>query len=491
MKREEKVNGLIFCVVLGVALIASIAFQGSRGLYDRDETRYSECAREMLCEGSWLVPLRGFRPHLTKPPITYWAIATGLKTIGVNEWGARLPNAVAFSITVILVGLAASRLFGLRSGVAASLVYLTSIVPFAASNIVTTDTILVMWEVAAIWAFLGGVQSKGSGKALAWFSLMAVFWGLGFLTKGPAIFPVAAAPALYWLLRRKDFRAFPAHPIPVLIFLATGLSWYVLIVKRYPWALNMLITEQVTGRLFSDVFHRNSFWYAPFYIYLPLVLLGSLPWALWFPGIIRQYTRGHNFKENVKRFWQLLMHDDSWLFILLWWAVPLVVFSLASSRLPLYILPVFAPMAIWAARFTLAPLPLNLWPKRVLVPLFVFILIKWGAAFVPAPQDARCLYRAFSPYLGQAKELNVIGEPFLDGLSFYTQKPVKYIKVPDRTLDPLWSEKVEELQRGGSKFFIIKIKKMKRTKVLGQHGLNVRLIRRYHQYGLLKLWPKV
>jgi len=111
-----------YLVIFTVALLASLCFQGSRGLYDRDETRYSECAREMLITGSWMVPLRNFRPHLTKPPLAYWSIALGLKAFGMNEWGARIPNALAFTITVILVGLISEVLFEKGVGPLASTV---------------------------------------------------------------------------------------------------------------------------------------------------------------------------------------------------------------------------------------------------------------------------------------------------------------------------------------------------------------------------------
>ena len=34
----------------------------------------------------------------------------------------------------------------------------------------------------------------------------------------------------------------------------------------------------------------------------------------------------------------------------MWFALPLVVFALASSRLPLYLLPLFAPLALITGR---------------------------------------------------------------------------------------------------------------------------------------------
>ena len=67
-------------------------FLGSRGLNEPDEGRYAELGREMAAGGSWLVPhLNGFE-HFQKPPLIYWCTALSLKTFGLNEWAARLPD---------------------------------------------------------------------------------------------------------------------------------------------------------------------------------------------------------------------------------------------------------------------------------------------------------------------------------------------------------------------------------------------------------------
>lgn len=485
-----------YTAVFIVALLVSICFQGSRGLYDRDETRYSECAREMLITGSWLIPLRDFKPHLTKPPLTYWAIGVSLKTFGINEWGARIPNAVAFSVTVLLVGLIGAGLFGERYGPWSSVIYLTSIVPFAASNIVTTDTILVMWEVAAVWAFLKAFQAETKARTRMWFAIMALFWGLGFLTKGPAIFPVAAPLGLFWLFKRRHFRVFPAGFAVIFIFLVTGLSWYVIVWKQYPWAMDLIIKEQVTGRLFYDMFHRNSAWYAPFYIYLPMVLFGCLPWAFGWIGIVRRYLGHRTLRAALNQAKNAISREPEWLFIFLWWLVPLLIFCVAKSRLPLYILPVFPPMAIATARllFKEAP-PVLVFTKKVLVTLVFFLTLKGIAALIPAPQDARAMYREFSSHIKDSNDIDAIGEPFLDGLAFYSGKPFEYLPTKpsgasSHPTDSQWDEEIREIKEGKSEIFVLDVKKKSRLELIKHLGLDAKLLKRFHRYGVFKVYTK-
>ena len=69
---------------------------------DPSEARYAEVAREMAAGGDWLVPHAMGKPHLTKPPLTYWAAAASIAAFGPRAWAARLPVALAFLLTVVL-----------------------------------------------------------------------------------------------------------------------------------------------------------------------------------------------------------------------------------------------------------------------------------------------------------------------------------------------------------------------------------------------------
>ena len=70
--------------LLALLVSMAFAFQGTRGIWEPDEGRYTVAGLNMLESGDWLVPtLDGEHPHLTKPPITYWAIAA---SVGRNKW---------------------------------------------------------------------------------------------------------------------------------------------------------------------------------------------------------------------------------------------------------------------------------------------------------------------------------------------------------------------------------------------------------------------
>ena len=85
-----------FAIVLGAALNAEMEHQTAH-----DSTVGGP--QPMGERGAYLEPTINYRPHWTKPPMTYWAILAGMEILGKNEWGVRLGNAVAFCLTVALV----------------------------------------------------------------------------------------------------------------------------------------------------------------------------------------------------------------------------------------------------------------------------------------------------------------------------------------------------------------------------------------------------
>ena len=142
----------------------------------------------MLHTGDWLHPhLNRERAHYAKPPLTYWAAAAGLEIFGRNAWGARFSNAVAFFLTTLAVSAIGSRLWDRRTGFIAGLVYLSSPLPALAAGFLTTDTLLTLWQVVAVLAFVSWWRAGSPIRAASrwWIRAMWFSFGVAFFTKGP------------------------------------------------------------------------------------------------------------------------------------------------------------------------------------------------------------------------------------------------------------------------------------------------------------------
>ena len=85
------------------ALLASILYLpgiGRPALWEPDEGRYAEIAREMVLSGDYVTPRDDFELYFEKPPLVYWTEAASIKIFGVKEFAVRLPAAL-FSVPVV------------------------------------------------------------------------------------------------------------------------------------------------------------------------------------------------------------------------------------------------------------------------------------------------------------------------------------------------------------------------------------------------------
>src|SRR5215470_17418012 len=111
------------------ALCAFLFFYGlSAGELYRTENLRAIIAAEFLRSGEWIVPRLYGEPLFTKPPGTYAAIALASWPFGeVTEWTARLPSAIAATLTVFLFYWYFARQLGRLGGLVAATILPTSV----------------------------------------------------------------------------------------------------------------------------------------------------------------------------------------------------------------------------------------------------------------------------------------------------------------------------------------------------------------------------
>ncbi len=408
----------------GIALTTAFAFYGSRGIYETSEGRYCESGREMAETGNYMAPTLNYQHHWTKPPMTYWAIATGITLLGPNERGARLVHTLAFFLTILLVARLGGELFDPRTGLLAGLIYATSPFPIMGASIVTTDNLLALFEIAGVYAYHHALRAGTAGRQKYWMPCMWLCLGAAFLTKGPpALLPLL--PIMLWHRRQPATR--PAlFPITGLAgFALVGLSWFIMAIHQHPGLLKYYVGTEIVDRIASDNVH-NYQWYKPLTIYLPMLAFGSMFWSFF---IWREFMTRR--RHRLQTLWATLAqrHDGAG-FLGLWLAAPLLVLCLSRSRLEFYALPFFAPVAIATARIMTAnnPAAWPLWRNLAIASAIVLTLLRVGMAYTP-DADAGLLYRLhyndMRPLAGLCREhsdtqtLVATDQSRLFGLQFY------------------------------------------------------------------------
>jgi 4-amino-4-deoxy-L-arabinose transferase-like glycosyltransferase len=494
-------------IVISLLSIAALAFlfQGSRGIWQPDEGYYVGSAVTMLKNNNFLVPKIGAEIFLEKPPMLYWGIIAGVKAFGQTEFACRVFNSVCFAVTIVLTGALGYSLFGRKTeAFICGLIYATMAVPFTAANFVTMDTPLVLWTTASILFFYKTV--KAEGKYQNTFRLLFyISLGLGFLTKGPAAIIPCTGMFVYlvWTGQLKKFLLNRWTPLGILLSVAIGLSWYIYISLKIPGAAAYFFDNQIWGRLVSGKYRRNP-GITKMLLYVPVLLAGSLPWStIWL-------EHKKKFKTTVmnKNWWKDLRSRPEKLFLLSMFFVPLLILSLASSRLTLYCLPLFPLLAAATAKLwteKLYRLPDNQTRrglKKTAILLSCWILILFGSRFWLAyfgnnEKDARALWAELTPYIPKENYEIVSLDMRIDGLLFYGAQEVENITRKDNPYPTftaparLESEIVEMIKEGYIYLFMVEGENRldKTFELLKTHFSNIKTVSLEHQKWLIIINP--
>ncbi|HEY5805514.1 MAG TPA: glycosyltransferase family 39 protein [Lysobacter sp.] len=372
-----------------MSMVLALCFLGTRGIWDPDEGRYTNVALNMLTSGDWLNPHRNHEVgHWTKPPLTYWAIASSIAVFGANTWAARLPAALAYLLCIWLTARIARKVSPGSEHMAA-LAYATMWFTVGASQLITTDYVLAACETLAMWAFVEARFGEGhAGEARhprRWVAVMWVGFALAFITKGPAgLVPLPVVLLFDYLMPgRRLHRTLQWSGI--VLFVVLALPWYLAVFHGNPGLFHYFVGDELVNRVTTGEFGRHGEWYGWIEIYVPTLVLGTLPWTpvLWrwartLPTSVRRW-RGNPGQRQA---------DAHWLLMSLWLLLPLLLFCLSRSRMPLYILPLFVPLALLVAlQWQHEGRPLPRWPW-LLAWVALMLALKLALAWWPTHKDA-------------------------------------------------------------------------------------------------------
>ncbi len=294
---------LLFLVLLFAAAIYLGCVLSPPSLMDDADAVQAQIARTMLTSGDWVTARLDGILYLEKAPLIYWLIAIFYKILGVADWVARLPVALASIALALLSALFGMWAFGKRAGFYAGLCMATCVGLFLFTRIQIPDVMLTFTIALAMWAFLRALEDEEKHPRL-WAAILAASLGAGLLLKSLVgiVFPVAAALLyLYFskqLFSRRTWRRL--RPLSgFLIVLLIAAPWHVLAALRNPpyfaWTLKSgpgqyhgfvwfyFINEQLlrflnlryprdyntVPRLYFWLFH--FVWLFPWSVYLPAV----------------------------------------------------------------------------------------------------------------------------------------------------------------------------------------------------------------------------
>jgi 4-amino-4-deoxy-L-arabinose transferase len=324
-----------------VALVAMLVLGWGLGgyvLYEPDEARHAEVAREMVSASTWrewVVPRLDGTPYLNKPAPFYWLMAAAIATLGVNERAARSVSLAAALVTVLVVSLWGARRWGYRVGALAGLVLVTAPEFVLLGRFASLDMTLTLWTTLGMLAVYHFAE-RPEGSTGASLVPAAIAGALGLLTKGLLAPGFIALTGVVWLVARGRLRLLTPRALAAAAatFLVLVLPWHLAAGALDPAYLRKLYIDQQWKRAVEAGGRLHG---RPLLFYVPILLGGFLPWSALLPatlwGTLRSPVRGA--AES---------------FCALWAGVVLVVLSLAQGKVASYIVLAFPPLALLTSR---------------------------------------------------------------------------------------------------------------------------------------------
>lgn len=219
-------GGWQLALLIALAFALAVGTAGWGSLYNETDGQYGGAAKVMVRNGSWLIPENDGIPRLVKPPLLYWALAASMTLFGVNEFAARLPNALAVVAWVAITFLIGREMGGTSRGLLAGIVLLTSMGTFTLGRIVMPEPMFSALIAAALYCVLRGVDDVA--WRAAWFLGFWFFASLASFTKGwhGLLYPLAitGVAALFRRENRINLRGLISWQ-GALLFLLINLPW--------------------------------------------------------------------------------------------------------------------------------------------------------------------------------------------------------------------------------------------------------------------------
>jgi 4-amino-4-deoxy-L-arabinose transferase-like glycosyltransferase len=338
-------------------------------LLDPDEGLHASIAQEMVERGDWLVPHFLGKPFRDKPILYFWFQAISLKCFGMNEFAVRLPGLFLGLIGAITTGIVGGKMFDRTTGIISGIFYGTMILPVALAQAAAHDVALVPCVNLAILLFWQADRANSRKASAGYAAAIGIILGVAILAKGlVGVALVGAAYGSYLLITRQlTFSACCRGALALCIAAAIASIWYLAAERRLPGYLHYYFIERHVLGFATDTQRHGD---APWWLYIPLLLGGGLPWIAYLPATIKALSTSEpgRMKCEPGRPRPRLEEDNcsaiqaeginpparisektSARLLWCWLIGGTILLSLARSKLITYLWPVFPPVAILAA----------------------------------------------------------------------------------------------------------------------------------------------
>ncbi|MDZ7673275.1 MAG: glycosyltransferase family 39 protein [Halanaerobiales bacterium] len=328
LKVDAYKNWQVILLILIILLPLYTINLGVNSLWDLDEGVYSEMSREMLLRNDYINTYYNYSPRFDKPPLVLWVTAFFYSLLGVSELTTRIGLVIFSMLNLVVLYYLAEMLFNRRTAIISTLILGTSFQYVIQSRILYMDVPLTLFITLSVLLFYIGYN-----KDRRYYLLMGIVLALGTLVKGPVAFGLPGLIALFYVGIINLFKEFKSKWtwLSVLVYLIFALPWHITVYLSHG---NEFLRDYFGYHMltrFSTAIETHG---GPWYYYILILFLGLFPWSSFVPWLF----------PMIKRTWE--NNKDKYRLIISWITVIFVFFSIASTKLPGYILPTYPAFAI-------------------------------------------------------------------------------------------------------------------------------------------------
>ncbi len=360
-------TAILLCwLAIGVVWFSALSF---RDLAGTDEGRYAEIAREMALSGDYITPRLNGLKYFEKPALQYWASAAAFKAFGESEFVARLWPGLCGFLAALMVWYTGRRLWGATAGLYAGLTTVSMVWMASLAHVITVDMGVSFFLALVLCGFLIAQDDRTSvSSRRRWMFVVWAAMAGAMLSKGLIGIVIPGAVLVLYSLIYRDWKTWPRMELlwGPLLFLALAAPWFVMVSMRNPEFAKFFFIHEHFQRFATDQAKRPGAWY----YFVPVLLGGLLPWTSLLPSLSRYAARreASGFQPNGV--------------LLVWCAFIFIFFSLSSSKLPGYLLPIFPALGLLLGRYLGQASPDVLRPHAKGLAIFWSVLLAGGLVYL-------------------------------------------------------------------------------------------------------------
>jgi len=330
---------LYLTMIVFIAFVLIFIGLGSTHLVPWDEAIYAKIAKNMVRMEEY-VNLYWKPPEVwyEKPPLVIWCMTFFMKMLGFTSLAARLPSAIFGFGTVIVTYLLSKKMFGKIAAYISALSLVTGIHFLYYARAAMIDVTTTFFITLSIYLF---VEAK-ERKKLLFYALTGLATGLAVMTKGvvgflPLVIMLLYEAYLFIFYREEDLKSLvKPYVVMLLSILVVALPWHLVMYLRYGrFFIDTYLLYHVVDRATQAIEEKGQ----PLFWYVTVMKVSMRVWFVTFIGALPVFLYKALKKE---RFYALFS---------IWFFIVFLIFSLATSKIVWYIIPLYPAASIMVGVF--------------------------------------------------------------------------------------------------------------------------------------------